>query len=54
MMFFKRKPDLTKVLIAAPKLPQNIVEIAPKTISRPDSDGQIRRMLRTMEDNRLL
>ena len=55
MMFFKRKPALIKVMNAtAPKLPRSLAEIEPKTIRKPDSDGQMRRLNRTVEDNRLL
>jgi len=55
MMFFKRKPALIKVIgIAAPKLARTAADIVVKTIRKPDSDGQLRRMLRTVEDNRLL
>ncbi|WP_455271307.1 hypothetical protein [Rhizobium herbae] len=55
MMFFKRKPALIKVLAAtAPKPARNAAEVVVKTIRKPDSDGQLRRMLRTVEDNRLL
>jgi hypothetical protein len=51
MMFFKRKPALIKVLAATAPKP---AEVVVKTIKKPDSDGQLRRMLRTVEDNRLL
>jgi hypothetical protein len=55
MMFFKRKPALIKVLaVTAPKPARNMTEIVIKTARKPDSDGQHRRMLRTVEDNRLL
>ncbi|WP_426227954.1 hypothetical protein [Pararhizobium sp. DWP3-4] len=54
MMFFKQKP-LIKVLSAtAPKPVRNTAEIKIKATRKPDSDGQHRRMLRTVEDNRLL
>jgi hypothetical protein len=55
MMFFKRKPALIKILaIAVPKPARYPAEIKIKTASKPDSDGRHRRMLRTVEDNRLL
>lgn len=55
MMFFKRKPALIKILaIAVPKPAHYTAEIKIKTASKPDSDGRHRRMLRTVEDNRLL
>ncbi len=55
MMFFKRKPALIKVLaVTVPKPARNTTEIVIKTARKPDSDGQHRRMLRTVEDNRLL
>jgi hypothetical protein len=55
MMFFKKKPAWIKVIgVAAPKPARNTAEIVVKAIRKPDSDGRLRRMLRTVEDNRLL
>jgi hypothetical protein len=55
MMFFKRKPALIKILATAVAKPvHNTAEITAKTTRKPDSDGQHRRMLRIVEDNRLL
>ena len=55
MMFFKKKPALIKVLAATtPKAMRHTAEIIIKAGKKPDSDGQHRRMLRTVEDNRLL
>ena len=55
MMFFKKKPTLIQVLAATtPKAVRKPAEIMIKTTKKPDSDGQHRRMLRTVEDNRIL
>lgn len=55
MMFFRKKPALIKVTgVTAPKPVRHTAEIAVKTTRKADSDGRVRRMLRTVEDNRLL
>ncbi len=56
MMFFKKKPAWIKMIgVAAPKpAARNTAEFVVKAIRKPDSDGRLRRMLRTVEDNRLL
>lgn len=55
MMFFKKKPALIQIVSATtPRPVRKIAEIKVKAAGKPDSDGQHRRMLRTVEDNRLL
>ncbi|WP_421873134.1 hypothetical protein [Pararhizobium sp.] len=55
MMFFKKKPALIQIVSATtPRPVRKIAEIKVKAAGKPDSDGRHRRMLRTVEDNRLL
>lgn len=55
MMFFKKKPaPITVLAITAPEPVHHTAEIMIKTTKKPDSDGRHRRMLRIVEDNRLL
>jgi hypothetical protein len=55
MMFLKKKPALITVLATTAAKPvRHTAEIMIKTTKKPDSDGRHRRMLRIVEDNRLL
>ncbi|WP_428429087.1 hypothetical protein [Pararhizobium sp.] len=54
MMFFKKKPAVIKIIATTTKAMRHTAEIMIKTSKKSDSDGQHRRMLRTVEDNRLL
>ena len=52
---FQEKAYPDQVLAATtPKAVRKPAEIMIKTTKKPDSDGQHRRMLRTVEDNRIL